>query len=807
MKKIKVKINKLPAGFHQMPDGTIMRDSDHKMAAGGQNGYALKPGGGYEYFESPDKNIRMNKSLGAVPRALANLEAEKGESVVTDLDKNGTPENYNIGGQKHSNGGTPLNLPAKSFIFSDHKSMALKGEELKRFTNTSKKSMTPAQLAKLSKFDLTKDNAVLKDPNADRLAIATAERNIQNKLVKLGELALAQEGKKAYEGGIPDIALPYLMTQGVDPSEVEAFNSQVRGQEEMPMARYGLEMYQVKGETEPQIKRATPPQINPDLNRDGRVTQREQEYYDRNIVPAMENFQGDQLGYGQSASMTIPGMPGGVFRRGTAPITVSRSVGNLPAQREVKAPSVTRGEYSPTLDYGSFEQTFSRPEFEPVKKAMYESYKAQNPSDDITYDQFLGNFMKAQKDNRAIFEGSQSGKYAGSNWAKVTDSKWDEGTKNKYYREAAKDLGFEPMSDQDTKRFQAGYKILADLQSMPEYANVLQDFDLKPIGKSDQQYLGKPISPADEWYGNTTIGQIVRARTRTDVPGEYAQDPAEEVYSIDEPQPEEEIKKRKPQFWAQDNVNMLANLGQTDVYELPLMTRINASPADPLFKSPERGIQATAETYGKAIDQFGQMGSAQNFGNVVSALGASAANAQANYDAQIQNENVGIYNQFSMANAELENRINQYNQEAQAGYRAGEATASQGRRNFKNEKLAQTAKVANTAMTNRAQADMLNQLYPQYNVDPRTGGLGVFTGVPGQIGTTPVDSMMGTYQKAYENQPKEENVDKKVKEQENPPIPSASYQQELFNAFQNVLPKSARGGQTKMYQALRKFIK
>ena len=33
----KIKINKLPKGFHRMPDGTIMRDSDHqKMQAGGQ---------------------------------------------------------------------------------------------------------------------------------------------------------------------------------------------------------------------------------------------------------------------------------------------------------------------------------------------------------------------------------------------------------------------------------------------------------------------------------------------------------------------------------------------------------------------------------------------------------------------------------------------------------------------------------------------------------------------------------------------------------------------------------------------------
>lgn len=224
----KIKINKLPKGFHRMPDGRIMKDSDHKkMEQGGQP--VLQP----------------------TSRAAANLEAEKGETVVTDLDNNNIPEHYKIGGKKHSEGGTPLNLPPKSFIFSDHKSMSIKGDTLKKFIpGTKKKSMTPAQIAGMKQFDLSEDNAVLKDENADAMAKATAERNIQSKLVKLGELAMEQEGKKDFEGGIPEIALPFLKRNGVTPEQVEMINAEIEQADMMEnmMAAYGKQTYQGGGQ-------------------------------------------------------------------------------------------------------------------------------------------------------------------------------------------------------------------------------------------------------------------------------------------------------------------------------------------------------------------------------------------------------------------------------------------------------------------------------------------------------------------------------------------------------------------------------
>ena len=223
----KIKINKLPEGFRRMPNGKIVKDAGaQKMQAGGQ------------------------PILNPTSRAAANLEAEKGETVITDLNSDNIPEHYMIGGKKHSEGGTPLNLPPKSFIFSDHKSMSIKGDALKKFLpGTSKKKMTPAQIASSKKFDMSDENAILKDPNADKMAKATAERNIQSKLVKLGELAMEQEAIKSFENGIPSIAKPFLKRKGITPEQVEMLNAEIE-QSTMysEMAKYGKETYAKGGE-------------------------------------------------------------------------------------------------------------------------------------------------------------------------------------------------------------------------------------------------------------------------------------------------------------------------------------------------------------------------------------------------------------------------------------------------------------------------------------------------------------------------------------------------------------------------------
>ena len=131
-----------------------------------------------------------NSTLPAVDRDDANIEAEKNETVLTDADQDGFFELYNIGGKRHSEGGTPLNLPEQSFIFSDTRKMLLTKDEMGELGIESKKRLTPAAASK--KFPINKYMDILKDESSDKIAITSAEAMIKKNKIKLSQLAFIQ---------------------------------------------------------------------------------------------------------------------------------------------------------------------------------------------------------------------------------------------------------------------------------------------------------------------------------------------------------------------------------------------------------------------------------------------------------------------------------------------------------------------------------------------------------------------------------------------------------------------------------------
>lgn len=159
----------------------------------------------------------VSKTLGAVPREFANLEAEKGEVIATQ-DK-GDLALFTIGGKRHSEGGTPMRRPAGDFIWSDTKKMKIKDEDVLKEFGASK-AATPAKLAK--KFLDTNDyRAILDDPKSDDMAKKTAAMMLEKNKEKLARLAFVQEEMKGFPQGIPGIAQDYAASIGV------------------PMAQYG----------------------------------------------------------------------------------------------------------------------------------------------------------------------------------------------------------------------------------------------------------------------------------------------------------------------------------------------------------------------------------------------------------------------------------------------------------------------------------------------------------------------------------------------------------------------------------------
>lgn len=192
-------------------------------------------------FSAPE--VGVNNTLKPTDWDQANLEAEKGETVVTNLNYDGIPEHYTIGGKRHYEGGTPLNLPPNSFIFSRDKSMRIKDEEiLKMFNMTpTKKGYTPADIAK--QYNINKYRKILADPDSEDLQRETAEMMITNYNLKLGKLALVQESLKGFPQGMPMISMPYLQTMNMNPEEFAQTQAQPdQTGEEDQQARYGKQV-------------------------------------------------------------------------------------------------------------------------------------------------------------------------------------------------------------------------------------------------------------------------------------------------------------------------------------------------------------------------------------------------------------------------------------------------------------------------------------------------------------------------------------------------------------------------------------
>jgi hypothetical protein len=154
-------------------------------------------------------------TLQADPRNKSVVEAEKGETVVTNTGLDNIIEHFTIGGKKHGQGGTPLNIPKDSFIFSDR--LKVKDKTILNMFGENK-SKTVADVAK--KYKVNEYKAVLKDPNSDRMSKRTAELNLQNAIEKLSQLALFQESLKGTPQGMSKMFEPFINKTKLRPEDM-----------------------------------------------------------------------------------------------------------------------------------------------------------------------------------------------------------------------------------------------------------------------------------------------------------------------------------------------------------------------------------------------------------------------------------------------------------------------------------------------------------------------------------------------------------------------------------------------------------
>ena len=231
----KIKINKLPKGF-KFVDGKVVEDKvmqygGDMYSTGDQADYGLVTTP-QEYYgqtmfnNTDDQSVRF--SLSGVPREDANIEAEGGETVLTDLNNNGDFGLYNITGPRHSQGGVPMFLPEQSFIYSDTPKLKFSKDEMSEFGIGGARK-TPAQISK--KFGLNNYYGELDSQFSDNISSRSAELMLKKNMEDLSKLSFMQEAKKNFEDGVPLASHPFLLSQGLDPLEFTANVEQISMQQ------------------------------------------------------------------------------------------------------------------------------------------------------------------------------------------------------------------------------------------------------------------------------------------------------------------------------------------------------------------------------------------------------------------------------------------------------------------------------------------------------------------------------------------------------------------------------------------------
>lgn len=700
----------------------------------------------------PEPPTDVRKKLEPVDRENANVEAEKGETVAM-VKSGGLLSLYDIGGKRHAQGGTPLNLPEKSFVFSDFKTkLKIKDPAiLSYFNKTSKKGKrgyTPAEISK--QYDINEYLRVLKDPMSTPVQISTAEQNIMNSTIKLGQLALVQESMKGFPDGIPEIAYPYLYKTGIDPATILPVNPQEVAEaspEQMMQQNMDQEMGMAKwgGNKVPLTRFEKPTQVGQPFMEMGGTPM----VYDREASYPVYLSKMSDGGTKTKTTVNPPKEKDIEVDYDPDPYVLEVRIAN--AQKKypdrnifVKQPDgkykkvvgkvIPRIKYEGKSDFGklrnSFEQLMYTIDNDPdLQTEIYNNYleELKNPKHPLTKTQrerlkkkspqeVINNFKKFQEH---VYTISGSGK-------DISSEEWDDaGKKNSKYYEIADELGLDPLNDDEIAMGQAGFWGAYAAAAKPKFKYLADNFIIGAHGSSDEKDPRNPkISKVDAIFGNTTNRQALLSRNQfstLDVAEEA--DKEDEVGTYDVEPGQYTTSVSNPEWWNQNLVDLQGAIG--DRYSLrkyyPNLFTVDLPELSPAYVSPERGLAANAEQANIMGQALGAYSGPQSTSARLSDIYAKSARQAADYLSQVHNTNIGIKNQFEMAQADIDAKETIANTAAMKEFYDRNTVLQQQYDNSLRKAKQEVRKMYNYGTTAAQQTAAMNALYPHYQVDPSTG--------------------------------------------------------------------------------------
>lgn len=703
----KIRLKQIPDGF-ELKNGRVTK----KMKSGGamtgdQHGYGLVTDPynymGDQFNNSKDNDIRF--SLSSVPRDMANIEAEGGETVLTDLNNDGQFGLYNITGPRHSRGGVPMFLPEQSFVYSDTAKMKFGRRELAEFGIESRKKMTPAKVSK--KFQLNEYIGALKDRDADHISLNSAELMIDKNSRSLSKLAFGQEAKKNFAEGVPLAAYPYLVERGIDPidfkQKIENINREQAMMQSLPpeqraqfmalkdmmaqagQAEYGTEL--PKAQTgglslfpnAPQISTPALPNVN---------------NFVRNAAMIRANNIANANAAAAAAAAAAPAFnPAGIPQGG-----------QLGAGMEA---------------YNELERLFTSGDerWEKTLDKIYEVFKDSAAKQGLTppsKEEMIKKFLQYQKNNYMVQDLVPQGLR--------TSAGLDAGTKNQNtqalfneLKEQYPDLyqGYN-ISEDDTKLNQLFFQALSVVDRNSDEPFLSYEA-VGPVQKSNWDQ--GTISKADGFYGNNTLNQLAQVKE----PGEPEETTPEEEIDIEPGETPVPAPLPDPEFWTQDLLKMGALAMRDRDLLLPYQPSVEIPQAGYVLEEPTRQLADINEQLNIAGQALGAFAGPQSLSARLSSAQGEAFKQSANALAQVQARNIGTVNRGKMVDSQLEAAAKREQRDRTVKYVDDTNLAVQNYMDERNLDREQFADLAANALTNRANTYNLNTLYPYYNIDPTTG--------------------------------------------------------------------------------------
>jgi hypothetical protein len=747
-------------------------------------------------MNAASRHLENTRYLKEVPREEANLEAEKGESAFGDINGDGYTEHMLIGGKRHSEGGTPLNLPDGTFIFSDTAAMKIKDPAILAKFGKKSGSFTPAELAK--PYDINKYRKILEDPNSDKVDKKSAELMIKNINLKLGALALAQESKKGFPQGIPEVALPYMQQMGIkeedlipqkpqaeaqvdqqamqnpyenqgmgEQSSEEEMMEQGPGmqnpQEEMmempPMAQYGIAMgdysrpaqqlyknggsldkYQSKGEVK--SKAYTKEQLPKDAIVRDRLTVDVQagdfiKQTDGTYLKVSKSGTGKVTADTKSLGISVDEFKkespenakliedaNAIILKGINDKTITeepKNSGKIKITGDWKGDFKDRILLSRALNATNAKGVFGTDKYKIVSQGATGPYSKLNPKTKKIKGtgSFVAGFTPELYEQRYIYEQAKGlGMTDDEAFAEVDRIKKDDKSRALLRRQFASTLGIKDIPTDDKA-------LLSEDFYKKNYADVTKG--IESLGASEYRpAIGDEQLSGFEHFD--ALGYKPEYQYEQDIPvTEEDAATAENELAIAET-PEAQYQQN-PEWWLQDKVNMgLAASDYFDVQKaLPWAARYEPELMDPTYYDPTRELAAQSEQANIANQALAQFTGPQALSARSASIQGQGAKQAADTLGRYNAQNVGVANQFASNNAQIMNEAQRFNQAQNKQLYDQNVIANQQYKNTKRALRHNLGEAFNTGTTNMMKTDAMNQMYPQYTVDPRSGGRMHFT--------------------------------------------------------------------------------